>query len=37
MKNEPWKHAPKSSATKAKISASMRGNADAADADTLNT
>ena len=30
MKNEPWKHTPKSSATKAKISASMRGNANRA-------
>lgn len=30
MKNEPWKHAPKSSETKAKISASMRGNANRA-------
>lgn len=26
-KNEAWKHAPKSAATKAKIAASMRGNA----------
>ena len=26
-KNEAWKHAPKSAATKAKISAAMRGNA----------
>lgn len=25
MKDEPWKHAPKTAETKAKISASMRG------------